>query len=216
MRNIHGGEPESLAEGLYELLRTNELTERITTSPDLQPAFESVPDDASPDVLSNYIAAQARQALIAAKPEDRVALANSILTSVHGAASIQPGPQQLTSLFAPDGLRRRQLRRPLTSFSNAALLTNGKDDPSLASELNAELASADRVDMLCAFIRWSGLRLLGKSLGTLRERGVPLRVLTTTYMGATERRAIDELVRTYGAEVRINYETQATRLHTKA
>jgi HKD family nuclease len=35
-------------------------------------------------------------------------------------------------------------------------------------------------------------------------------------MGATERRAIDELVKRYGAEVKINYETQATRLHAKA
>ncbi len=216
MQNIHEREPEFLAEGLYESLRTDELTKRITTIPELQPAFESVPNDSSPEVLAAYIAAQARQALTAAKPEDRVALANSILNGVHGASMVQPGPQQLTSLFSPDGLRRRQLRRPLTSFSNAALLTNGRDDPSLSSELNAELGSADRVDMLCAFIRWSGLRLLDKSLKELKERGVPLRVLTTTYMGATERRAIDELVRTYGAEVRINYEIHATRLHAKA
>ncbi len=47
-------------------------------------------------------------------------------------------------------------------------------------------------------------------------RGVRVRVITTTYMGATERRAVDELVRRYGAEVRISYETQATRLHAKA
>ncbi|MBP3037455.1 DUF3427 domain-containing protein [Arthrobacter sp. zg-ZUI100] len=205
-----------MAEGLYELLHTNDLTRRIETHPELQAVFETVSEDLSPDVLAAHIAAQARQTLIAAAPADRVALANSILSDLHGAALIQAGPQQLTSLFPPEGLKRRQLRRPARSFSRAALLTNGKDDPSLSSELNAELASADRVDMLCAFIRWTGLRLLGKSLTELKERGVPLRVLTTTYMGATERRAIDELVRTYGAEVRINYETQATRLHAKA
>ncbi len=216
MLNIHGGESEPLAEGLYELLHTEDLTARMETQPELQAAFETVADDLSPEVLARYIANQARRALAAAAPADRVAVANSILSDLQGAALIQAGPQQLTSLFPPEGLAARQVFRPSTSFSRPALLTNGKDDPSLASELNAELASADRVDMLCAFIRWSGLRLLGKSLETLRERGVPLRVLTTTYMGATERRAIDELVRTYGAEVRINYETQATRLHAKA
>jgi superfamily II DNA or RNA helicase len=35
-------------------------------------------------------------------------------------------------------------------------------------------------------------------------------------MGATERRAIDQLVHRYGASVKINYETHATRLHAKS
>ncbi|GAB3267578.1 DEAD/DEAH box helicase [Arthrobacter pigmenti] len=78
------------------------------------------------------------------------------------------------------------------------------------------MASADTVDLLCAFIRWNGIRLLESALDEFAERGGRLRVITTTYMGATERRAIDELARRYGAEVRINYETHATRLHAKA
>jgi HKD family nuclease len=45
---------------------------------------------------------------------------------------------------------------------------------------------------------------------------VPLRVITTTYRGATERRALDELVRQFGAEVRIRYDAQSTRLHATA
>ena len=72
------------------------------------------------------------------------------------------------------------------------------------------------MDLLCAFVRWTGLRLLQPALDELKERGARLRVITTTYMGATERRAIDELVTRYGAEVKISYETQATRLHAKA
>src|SRR3954447_5781228 len=76
-------------------------------------------------------------------------------------------------------------QRPLTSLSEAALLTNAREDPNLAHELAAELASADRVDLLCAFVKWSGLRILEKPLTELHRRGVPLRVITTTYMGAT-------------------------------
>ncbi len=78
------------------------------------------------------------------------------------------------------------------------------------------MSSADQVDLLCAFIRWAGLRVLEGALTDLKDRGVPLRVITTTYIGATERRAVDELVRRFGAEVRISYETQSTRLHAKA
>src|SRR3954454_3679640 len=106
--------------------------------------------------------------------------------------------------------------RPAVPLSRPALLTNGPSDPKLGAELRAELGSADRVDLLCAFVKWYGLRVLEAELRALRERGVPLRVLTTTYMGATDRTALDRLVRDFGAEVRINYETRSTRLHAKA
>ncbi len=41
-------------------------------------------------------------------------------------------------------------------------------------------------------------------------------MITTTYMGATERAALDRLVRELGAEVRIQYDAARTRLHAKA
>ncbi len=57
--------------------------------------------------------------------------------------------------------------------------------------------------------------MLESGLEDLRRRGVPLRVLTTTYIGATDPRAVDRLVE-LGAEVRVSYETRNTRLHAKA
>ena len=95
-------------------------------------------------------------------------------------------------------------------------MTNARNEPTLAAELRAELASADHVDLLCAFVKWQGLRLLEDQLNELRRRGVPLRVITTTYLGATDARALDALVNEFGAEVRVNYETDRTRLHAKA
>ncbi len=67
-----------------------------------------------------------------------------------------------------------------------------------------------------AFVKWYGLRLFEDRLKTARERGVPLRLITTTYMGATERAALDRLVRDFGAEVKVQYDAQRTRLHAKA
>ena len=95
-------------------------------------------------------------------------------------------------------------------------MTNARNEPTLAAELRAELASADHVDLLCAFVKWQGLRLLEEQLIELRQRNVPLRVITTTYLGATDARALDALVNEFGAEVRVNYETDRTRLHAKA
>src|SRR6185312_1873548 len=103
-----------------------------------------------------------------------------------------------------------------TPLSDAALLTNAHGEPSLGAELRAELATADRVDLLCAFVKWHGLRVLEAQLRDLHRRGVPLRVVTTTYVGATERAALDRLVTEFGAEVRIQFDALRTRLHAKA
>src|SRR5690625_2737684 len=89
-------------------------------------------------------------------------------------------------------------------------------DPQLGSELRLEMASADRIDLLCAFVQWSGIRVLEPALREAAERGVPIRVLTTTYIGATDRKALDHFVRSLNAEVRVNYDAQSTHLHAKA
>ena len=101
-------------------------------------------------------------------------------------------------------------------MSDAALLTNAHGEPSLGAELRAELDTSDTVDLLCAFVKWHGIRLLETELAGLEHRGAPLRVVTTTYMGATERAALDRLVREFGAKVKVQYDAQRTRLHAKA
>jgi superfamily II DNA or RNA helicase/HKD family nuclease len=111
--------------------------------------------------------------------------------------------------------------RPKVPLSTSALLVNGREQPRIGSEVQRELASADRVDLLCAFVKWHGLRVIEEQLAELtsrranRQNGPVLRVITTTYIGATERRALDRLVE-LGAEVKISYETKMTRLHAKA
>jgi hypothetical protein len=37
---------------------------------------------------------------------------------------------------------------------------NARTEPSVGLTLQAQIPSADRIDLLCAFIKWSGLRLL--------------------------------------------------------
>ncbi|WBB56701.1 DUF3427 domain-containing protein [Verrucosispora sp. WMMD573] len=77
------------------------------------------------------------------------------------------------------------------------------------------MASADQVDLLCAFIKWHGLRIIEPAIRDLIDRGGRLRVITTTYLGATDQRALDRLAE-LGADIKISYETRTTRLHAKA
>lgn len=105
---------------------------------------------------------------------------------------------------------------PDKSLNDAHLLTNAPHESNFAHELRQELRTADAVDLLCAFIKNSGISVLHNELIDLKQRGVPLRVITSTYCGATDSEALRRLVEVYGAEVRVGYESHTTRLHAKA
>ncbi len=82
--------------------------------------------------------------------------------------------------------------RPDSRLSRSSLFTGTRLDASLGSQLRKEIATCDRVDILCSFIKWSGLRVLLDNLRELAERsgdyGPVIRVITTSYMGATDRK----------------------------
>jgi superfamily II DNA or RNA helicase/HKD family nuclease len=104
---------------------------------------------------------------------------------------------------------------PATPFSQSDLLVNAEGQPNVGSELRAELATADSVDLICAFVIWSGVRHVREPLADVIARGGQVRVITTTYMGATEKRAVDELC-ALGADVRVAFDARTTKLHAKA
>jgi superfamily II DNA or RNA helicase/HKD family nuclease len=114
----------------------------------------------------------------------------------------------------PDG-SAGTLEEPLTPLLDTTLLTNAPGEPNLWSQLQSEIDSADGIDVVMAFIRTSGIGPLLDRLRRHADRGRRLRVLTTTYTGSTERRALDRLVE-LGADVRISYDLSTTRLHAKA
>jgi len=128
---------------------------------------------------------------------------------------LEPG-QVLQSILRrrPDGTPE-VVGRPLTPLLDTTVLTNAPGEPAVAHEIRAEVPSADGIDVLMAFIRWSGVRNLIEVLGRHCEADKPLRVLTTTYTNSTEQRALDALV-SAGAKVRVSYDTSLTRLHAKA
>ena len=105
--------------------------------------------------------------------------------------------------------------RPRASLHAASLLVNAEGD-SLLDNLRSEFATADRVDLLCSFVKLSGLERIRRAIEEhVFHRARPLRVLTTTYMGATDAVAVERLAQ-LGAEVKVSYDEGTTRLHAKA
>ncbi|HMV67906.1 MAG TPA: DUF3427 domain-containing protein, partial [Myxococcota bacterium] len=107
------------------------------------------------------------------------------------------------------------LRGPALPLLDTALLTNAPGEPRVGHQLESEVDSADAIDLVMAFIRLSGVAPLRGALDRHLAAGRALRVLTTTYTGSTEARALDLLAQ-LGAEVRVSYDTSTTRLHAKA
>ena len=216
-----------LEEGLYEDLVTLRIRERVDQLvAQGRAALQPVEAAEQPSLLARHVAAVVERALDGVPVGRRVDLANEVLLAVGVAGGVdvpheadvaksaQGDPRMLLEVLG-EVIGAQPRRRPELPLRRTDLLVNDRGEPSLAHEIAAEVASADRVDLLCAFVKWSGLRLVVGELEEAARRGVPIRVLTTTYVGATEPRALDRLVE-LGAEVRISYEIHRTRLHAKA
>ncbi|WP_308020047.1 DUF3427 domain-containing protein [Streptomyces sp. SP2-10] len=213
--------------GVYEKLITQDVRNELERfeAAGWKVIDAEVSSESAPHVLARHISDAVGQRLAQLPAAERVKAANRILDALATSApepgdadavsAIVEGPRQLLTLARQEAPGVYALR-PLTPLSETSLITNSPEDLSLGAELRAELATADRIDLLCAFVKWYGIRVLEESLRAARERGVPIRVITTTYIGATDRHALDRLVRDFGATVKINYETRSTRLHAKA
>ncbi|MFE7166310.1 DUF3427 domain-containing protein [Streptomyces sp. NPDC057616] len=221
------GDPTQPKAGVYEKLVTRDLLDQIEglEAAGWKAVDAEVSAESAPHVLARHIGEAVGRRLARLPPTKQVTVANQIMQSLAASAPdpdedetghvIADGPRQLLSLAEREAPGVYAIR-PLTPLSETALITNAPDDPNLGAELRAELATADRIDLLCAFVKWHGIRVLEDALRAARERGVRIRVITTTYIGATDRYALDRLVREFGADVRINYEIRSTRLHAKA
>lgn len=218
-----------LPAGLYELLVTRRIAPAVQALG--QRGRTGVVDEPeAAALLSEHVGRVLQRALRAPgfgdNLERQLQLCNLLLNAIGGADTHLAGFRQdtldaanlLLAVLAPGEGRLADAqapRRPNTPLSQDALFVHAPREPALAAELRRELESADRVDLLCAFVVWSGVRVLMDELRRLRQRGVPIRIITTTYTGTTDPRALDELT-ALGVQVRVSYDTRATRLHAKA
>ena len=222
--------PHRLRAGLYEDLLTFALEDEIGTRTSEGWSIVVQPADATvrPEFLARHVYQLLRRALEGVPERDgtqsanQVALANRLVEVLaeHGAMAEDRVADAARLLL--EAVERRALGdapspvpRPTLSLRRTGLLVNGRRDVQIASEIAREIPSADRIDLLCAFVRHSGLRLFRSELAERVRDGARVRVIASVYTGSTERRALDALV-DLGAQVKVSYEVARTRLHAKA
>lgn len=212
-----------LVPGLYESLINQLIEAGITEAASNRLRVETRALDVgdSHTYFTEYVAEHIRKAFISFPQSERLErqleLTNQILKILNESAP-EAFDNEHSHILRTDlllMLADTQLERADTPLSTSCLMTGTRQDPSLVSQLRKEIASADRVDILCSFIKWGGVRILEDALKR-HTATKPLRVITTSYMGATDPKAVEFLHSLPTAEVKISYDTRRTRLHAKA
>lgn len=132
--------------------------------------------------------------------------------------------QFLRGIYSKIGYTEEQIEakaknHPVSGYRVSNLFTGGHDI-SMDDEVRRDIQTADQIDLVVSFIKFEGLRLLIDELRNFVQReGTRLRVITTTYMGATDPKAIrrlHELAAIGNVSIRASFNTQQERLHAKA
>src|SRR5574337_99683 len=219
-----------LQRGLYEQLIDAALEDRLgRLGNSLEIQRGQLRSDEAADRLALHLSRLLRRAVASMDERQRVALGVDLAQRVIGllecdfpeagidaADHLSSDGDLLHALLAyqPDG-RPEPLVLPATPLLDTTLLTNAPGEPRIGFQVKSEIPSADRIDVLMAFVRQTGIRPMVDSLCRHCESGRRLRVLTTTYTQSTELAALESL-QSIGAEIRVSYDTSGTRLHAKA
>lgn len=221
-----------LKDGLYEQI-INKGLETELSSTDKLSATAPIDSAEASRVLAKYIAEVVEKGLdnVADNGGDvnsQVALANRIISTIINETkeneldemTVAERAEQLLALFDKKNSilaidEKAAIIRPETSIAQSSLFTGAIHEPQMFTELKKEIISCNRIDMLVSFIKWSGLRLIMDELAAFTQNGGELRIITTSYMGATDVKAIEELRKLPNTKIKVSYDTRRTRLHAK-
>ena len=219
-----------LPDGLYDKLVTESVAQLIAGLRDPScRTLSALPSEEVSERITDALGKQVTHLLDeldgngAEKAKRQLALVNALLVHLRQQAlgSVDPlvEPPQILRAIHSIGSAPEV---PETGLAIPWLFTAGKGSPSLLTELRREIACCDQVDVLVSFITVAGVRKLFDILQTataVSAAGEPrtrLRILTTTYTGATEIEALDYFAQLPGCKVKVSLDGRRTRLHAKA
>ncbi len=223
-------------QGLYEELVTKLISYKLNEldKDTFQVKKTSIDKTEAAQLLSHHIGKTIRQAFSLIKGEDiletQIEIANKIILFLKEELKREEFEDDLIETegkilkavftkvdahFTDLDLHLKEIT-PYTRLIHSELFTGGNSGITLESELRKEILSSDEIDLLVSFIKWKGIRILEPELKEFTDRGGKLRVITTTYIGATDAKAVEFLASLKNTEVKVSYNTGNERLHAKA
>jgi len=221
-----------MEEGIYYKIFNKELEQQLEGLDNFKKFQESIKTDQSPKVLARYFSDLLEQILENVKSgndkvqsqidlvnklikdlefEDKKILLenwrltkNQVLKGIFNSQNPYSNKKNINDIF------------PYSGITESDLFTGNNAGISLDSEIKKEILSSDEMCFLVSFIKWSGLRLILDDINQFVKRGGNLRVISTSYMGATDSKAIHELSKIKNVAVKVSYNSNLERLHAKA
>lgn len=229
-----------MKEGLYEQIINKEIQQQLNNLE--QEKFiidkDKIDKEEAKAILSQYISQIIRKSLNYIRDKEKedseklikqIEACNDIINILSKVSNeedikkyeIDKNGEMLTALYSKVNNKRalnsKKATRPVTPLSQSSLFTGSGQEPNMLGELNKEILSCDSIDLLVSFVKWSGIRCIIESLKEATiNNNKKLRIITTSYMGATDVKAIEELSKLPNTEIKISYDTDRTRLHAKA
>ena len=220
-----------LSSGIYEQIVNKELKAELDKIKDDFKYLNNIDKAEISSRLSEYISKITKKLLETIKGKDekekqgkQVEFANKIIKFICKDDDFYLDPEgvELLSLIENDqvlkeGVKADSLIRPETSLVRSSLFTNSNNnEPSFVTELQKEIASSDEICFVVSFIKHTGLIKIFDQLKEFTDKGKSLNIITTTYMGATDFKAIEYLSPLKNTSIKISYDCTHTRLHAKA
>jgi len=233
-------EVTTLKQGIYEEIINDKIKNELSELPNDEYIIEkeSLDVEEAKKALASYISTVTRRALNYVRDEEKsdskeallkqIQTCNSIIQTLSyhldeeefQSLKIDEEGEVLTSIFSKlnsvRSIKKEETVRPVTSIAESSLFTGSSYEPNMLHELKKEILSSNHVDLLVSFIKWSAIRVIFEDLKALTDQGGTLRIITTSYMGATDFKAIMELSKLHNTEIKISYDDKRTRLHAKA
>lgn len=199
-----GNKHTMLKKGIYENIISQKVEREIqeAESQQLVCLREQIDVAESPKILADYLAKAIRQKLEDTEElHDRMTLVNRILSEyglMDEVKIVDTSNLLMEVMTHQKSLLQKHSHsetvRPQSGFRVSNLFTGGSSILSLGEEIRREIASADEIYFIVSFLKLSGVRLLLDDLKKFGQReGTRLRIITTTYCGATETKAVQQL-----------------------